>query len=118
MAASRSPGRVPAKRRVNSDFFVASVAARRPSQALCASAERPPAVRHISLLLNEADVAVNNRVTEELVDRWRGHGQTVTVRALAFSNHLPHDLINPHEIFGDIDLVYSLLAGMIREAGP
>ena len=82
------------------------------------AAERPPAVRHISLLLNEADVAVNNRVTEELVDRWRGHGQTVTVRALAFSNHLPHDLINPHEIFGDIDLVYSLLAGMIREAGP
>ncbi|MGB3336866.1 MAG: alpha/beta fold hydrolase [Devosia sp.] len=80
--------------------------------------EQPPAVGNISFLLNEADVAVNNRVTEELVDLWRAHDQPVAVRALEFSNHLPHDLINPHEIFGDTDLVYSLLAGMIRGEEP
>jgi pimeloyl-ACP methyl ester carboxylesterase len=80
--------------------------------------ESPPAVGNISFLLNEADVAVNNRVTEELVDLWRAHDHPVVVRALEFSNHLPHDLINPHEIFGDTDLVYSLLAGMIRGEEP
>jgi len=78
----------------------------------------PPAVRDISLLLNEADIAVNNRVTEQLVDLWRAHDQVVAVRALEFSNHLPHDLINPHEIFGDTDLVYALLAGMIGGEEP
>lgn len=82
------------------------------------AAKDPPAVRNISLLLNEADVAVNNRLTEQLVDLWRGHDHLVVVRALAFSNHLPHDLINPREIFGDTDLVYSMLAGMIRGEEP
>lgn len=82
------------------------------------AAENAPRVGNISLLLNEADVAVNNRVTEQLVDLWRVHDHVVAVRALEFSNHLPHDLINPHEIFGDTDLVYSLLAGMIRGDEP
>jgi hypothetical protein len=82
------------------------------------AAQHPPAVHNISMLLNEADVAVNNRLTEQLVDLWRAHDQPIAVRALEFSNHLPHDLINPHEIFGDTDLIYSLLAGMIRDGGP
>lgn len=91
----------------------------RLGQAVLMDAARsPPAVGNISLLLNEADVAVNNRVTEQLVDLWRAHDRPVAVRALEFSNHLPHDLINPHEIFGDTDLVYSLLAGMIRGEAP
>ncbi len=78
----------------------------------------PPAVDNVSVLLNDADVAVNNRVTAGLVDLWRSHDRAVTVRALEYSNHLPHDLISPHEIFGDTDLVYSLLAGMIRGEEP
>jgi pimeloyl-ACP methyl ester carboxylesterase len=73
----------------------------------------PPAAEEISVLINEADVAVSNQLTRNLVDLWRAHGQDVVVRALEFSNHLPHDLINPDEIFGDTDMVYSLLAGLV-----
>lgn len=91
----------------------------RLGQSVLADAgEAPPAVGNISFLLNEADVAVNNRVTLELIDHWRAHERQVTVRALEFSNHLPHDLINPHEIFGDTDLIYGLLADMIQGVGP
>ena len=86
--------------------------------AMLDAAGSPPAVSTISLLLNEADVAVNNALSEQLVDLWRSNDHPVSVRALEFSNHLPHDLINPHEIFGDTDLIYSLLAGMIREGEP
>lgn len=82
---------------------------------LLEAAQSPPAVSNISLLLNEADVAVNNALTHQLVDLWRANNHLVSVRSLEFSNHLPHDLINPHEIFGDTDLIYSLLAGMILE---
>ena len=82
------------------------------------AARTPPAVGPISVVLNEADVAVNNQLTSQLVDLWRVHDPAVAVETLDFANHLPHDLINPNEIFGDTDLVYSLLADMIAKAAP
>ena len=80
------------------------------------AARAPPAGNRISVLLNQADVAVNNRLTEQLVARWRSRGGAVSVHELEFSSLLPHDLINPYEIFGDTDLVYSIIAGMIDSA--
>jgi hypothetical protein len=77
------------------------------------AAETEPAATHIAVLLNDADVAVSNHLTLELVEMWRGHGRQVDVHSLPFSNHLPHDLINTHEIFGDIELVYTRLIDII-----
>ncbi|WP_172121885.1 MULTISPECIES: alpha/beta fold hydrolase [unclassified Devosia] len=80
------------------------------------AAREPPAVARISVVLNEADVAVNNQLTDQLVNLWRSRDPDVSTERLEFSNHLPHDLINPQEIFGNTDLIYSLLADMIQEA--
>ena len=80
------------------------------------AAATPPAASKISVLINEADVAVNNQLTRELVDLWRRRAPGVAIRSLAFSNYLPHDVVNPYEMFGDTDLVYDLIAGMIEDA--
>jgi len=76
--------------------------------------DTPPAVKRISVLLNEADVAVSNALTEEVIADWREHGADVRVQSLPFDRHLPHDLINPREQHGDPALVYPILIDMMN----
>jgi hypothetical protein len=73
----------------------------------------PPAAGKISLLLNDADVAVSNALTAQVVESWRGHGADVTVGILPFSRRLPHDIINHREPGGDVELVHSTLIDML-----
>ncbi|HEY4201902.1 MAG TPA: alpha/beta fold hydrolase [Devosiaceae bacterium] len=77
----------------------------------------PPAAKNIGVLLNAADISVSNALTEQVITSWQGHGTAVTVKTLSFSSHLPHDLINPRERGGDIDLVYSTLLEMMNDPG-
>lgn len=77
----------------------------------------PPAAQNISVLLNEADVSVSNALTEQIIASWRDHGADVRVDVLPFSGHLPHDLINPLERGGDVELVYSMLIEMMNNPG-
>lgn len=79
-----------------------------------AAAKGPPAARHVGFVLNEADVAVNNALTEELVELWQGHGAEVRVESLPFSRRLPHDIINHRERGGDVDLVHSIIITMMN----
>lgn len=71
-----------------------------------AAQHSPPAAHRISLLLNAADVAVNNRQTDEIVGFWRQHGVESTVSTFPFSHHLPHDMINTRERGANVDLVF------------
>jgi pimeloyl-ACP methyl ester carboxylesterase len=74
----------------------------------------PPAVPNIGVLLNAADIAVNNVLTNQLVASWRARGADIAVEVLPFSLHLPHDLINPSEPVGDTDLVYPIVIKMMN----
>jgi len=78
----------------------------------------PPAAHRISMLLNDADVAVSNAMTQQVIASWREHGQDVAVKVLPFSRHLPHDIINPRERGADIDLAYSTLIDIMDAKGP
>lgn len=78
----------------------------------------PPKAGRIDMLLNDADVLVNNSLSEQVVSLWRGHGKTVGVATLPFSAHLPHDVINPEEHGSDIDLVYSTIDDLVNSAAP
>jgi len=83
-----------------------------------AARDTPPAVGTIGVLLNSADVAVSNALTQQVVTSWRSHGQEVTVRVLEFSRLLPHDLINPGEPQGDPDFVYAAILEMLGSGAP
>lgn len=88
-------------------------------QSVEASASRtPPAATRIDVLLNGADMLVNNHLTTQLVQSWTDHGMTVSVGTLPFSAHLPHDVINPHEYGANIELVYARLTDLVNRASP
>jgi hypothetical protein len=78
-----------------------------------ASHTTPPAAR-IGLLLNDADVAVNNALTEEIVAAWRGQGADVAVDVLPFSHHLPHDIVNHRERGADVELVHARIIALMN----
>ncbi|QEE22081.1 lysophospholipase [Youhaiella tibetensis] len=73
----------------------------------------PPAVKQIGMLLNSADIAVSNALAQQLIASWRSHGQEVTVKTLALSRLLPHDLINPGEPQADTKLVYATILELL-----
>lgn len=78
----------------------------------------PPASPNIAMLLNDADVAVNQALADRVIASWRSHGQDVNVEVLPFWHRLPHDLINPREPAGNIDLIYPILLDMMNGVGP
>lgn len=82
-------------------------------QVHAAAQTTPPAVSKIAILLNDADVAVNNRQTLEIAAYWQEHGVTPTVTTLPFSARLPHDLINTRERGANVDLVYPALLDLL-----
>ncbi|WP_160300153.1 alpha/beta hydrolase [Devosia limi] len=88
--------------------------------AIVASSARaePPLAANIDMLLNEADVAVSMDLAERIITSWRRHGRSVSVEVLPFSRRLPHDLIDPREPMGDVELVYPILFDMIDAPRP
>lgn len=84
---------------------------------IAAAKETPPAAGRVGFLLNEADIAVNNHLTGQLIAQWRSHGAEVNVVMLPFSSHLPHDIINPRERGAQVDLVNAALIEMMRGGG-
>lgn len=87
--------------------------------AIVASSARvtPPASPNIAVLLNEADVAVNQALAEQVIASWRNNGRDVNVEVLPFWHRLPHDLINPREPGGNTDLIYPILLDMMDGIG-
>ncbi|WP_152664483.1 alpha/beta hydrolase [Devosia geojensis] len=85
----------------------------RLGQAVEVAAHRvPPLAPAIGVLLNEADVAVSNRLTGEVIAAWRDHDRQVLLTILPLSHRLPHDVIDPRQEEADIDFVYPILFEM------
>ena len=74
----------------------------------------PPMAGNMSMLLNDADLAVSNVLAEQLVASWRDHGQDVKVQIVPGSRRLPHDLIDPRQDGADVGFVYPLLIDMMN----
>ncbi len=73
-----------------------------------------PAVPSVIVITNAADVAVENGITRELVDRWRAAGyDRVQTYEFEASYRLIHDMIDPKQAEQQTALVYPVLLDLI-----
>jgi len=77
-----------------------------------------PAAREILLLLNAHDHTVSRARNLELAKRWASTGGNVRVWEFSDSLHLPHDLVDPDEPFGNIGASYPVILGLIDGVEP
>jgi carboxylesterase len=77
-----------------------------------------PAARAILVVTNANDTSVNNALTSQVVDLWRGHWAK-NLRTFEFdaSLGLNHDLIDPSQPDQRTDIVYPKLIELIGEQG-
>ncbi|MGV3491074.1 MAG: alpha/beta hydrolase [Devosia sp.] len=75
--------------------------------------DKAPAATNVAMLLNAADNAVNNAVTDGLIKTWEAHGKTVAVTTLPKADGLPHDVIDPHQPLGNTKVVYPTIIEML-----
>jgi carboxylesterase len=70
----------------------------------------PPAARHILMVMNDADPAVNNAMIRDLTARWRKTApDRVDLYTFPASMGLIHDIIDPQQKQQKTDLVYPIL---------
>jgi hypothetical protein len=74
----------------------------------------PPACKHILVVTNPRDMAVNNAATRAVVRRWREHSPG-NVRGYTFGADLGplHDIIGPYQPNARVDHVYPILVDLI-----
>lgn len=80
----------------------------------------PPAVRQIAFLLNENDRTVRNQSALELAHTWARSTTGMDVRGylLPRSLGLPHDIIESHNAGQRTDLIYPIVAALVRGEDP
>jgi len=75
-----------------------------------------PAAQSIVVITNAADPAVNNTITQKLVQRWRANGmQQLDMYEFDDSYHLIHDVIDPNQQQQQTALVYPILLDLITQ---
>lgn len=72
-----------------------------------------PAARSILVVINAHDGAVDNNVTLDVVENWRRQGANVEVYEFPAELKLNHDLIDPDQPEGRIEVVYPKLVELI-----
>lgn len=77
-----------------------------------------PLAQKLSVMVNEADTEVNDRLIERLVAAWQGHGAQVEVKLVPLSLGLPHDLIDPRQDLANTEVAYGLFVEMLGKAVP
>jgi alpha-beta hydrolase superfamily lysophospholipase len=83
-----------------------------------AAAERPPAVRELSILLNAHDRTIANGAAIDLARRWRRRGARTWVYVLPDSLRLPHDVIDPRHPGSSVGAVYPVLDALLAGKAP
>ncbi len=86
---------------------------RQGRQVMRAAEKAPPAARKVLMVLNHADPAVNNRMSERLVELWRAQGAQVATHYFPVSDKLGHDIIDPQQPDQRVDLVYPILLDLL-----
>jgi esterase/lipase len=83
-----------------------------------AAAERAPAVRDLTVLLNAYDRTISNAAAIDLAHRWQGHGAVTHIYQLPDSLRLPHDVIDPRHPGSNTGAVYPVLDALIAGGKP
>lgn len=78
--------------------------------------EQRPLARKLSVMVNEADTEVNDRLVDRLVAAWQGQGADVEVKLVPLSLGLPHDLIDPRQEQANTAVAYGLFVEMLGGA--
>ena len=73
-----------------------------------------PAAGSIAVVTNDADTAVSNEVTDDLVAIWRDAGADPTTYVFAADHGLGHELIDPLEPGADPALTYPVIIDIIE----
>jgi alpha-beta hydrolase superfamily lysophospholipase len=82
--------------------------------AVQAAARRgPPAAQSILIVTNANDTAVNPELTARVVKDWREHDANLETYEFEAELGLPHDLIDPAQPDGQIEVVYPRLINLI-----
>lgn len=79
------------------------------------SARTAPQSPSILVVTSASDVAVNNSLTERLVEQWRAHGGKVEAYQFPAEEKITHDFIDPYQPDARIDLVYPRLIGLLEK---
>jgi len=75
-----------------------------------------PVAKSILVITNAADTAVNNTITQKLVQRWRTTGvQSFDSYEFDDSSHLIHDVIDPNQEQQQTALVYPIMLNLITQ---
>lgn len=76
-----------------------------------------PAARQILLIINAADPAVNNPLTQTVAKHWENHGGQVTTYTFSADRKLIHDIIDPQQPQQQVAEVYPILLDLIDKLG-
>ncbi len=77
-----------------------------------------PAASSILVVTNANDLAVNNRLTAEIVGHWHRHTpERLHTYQFAVQLRLIHDLIDPAQVGQRVDIVYPVLVDLITQMG-
>ncbi|RAH98988.1 alpha/beta hydrolase [Acuticoccus sediminis] len=79
------------------------------------AAKGSPAAGDIVVVMNDADTAVSNRVTDRVVDRWIADGADVTSYTFPAKFGLGHEIIDPEEPGADPSISYPVLLQLIDD---
>jgi hypothetical protein len=77
------------------------------------AARNAPLAQRLSVMINEADTEVNDRLIERLVAAWRKHERQVDVKLVPLAPGLPHDLIDPRQEHANTAVAYGLFVEML-----
>ena len=82
-----------------------------------AAAATPPAGRALLAVTNPRDMAVSNRATRKVIERWQQHS-SAQIRAYEFARDLGplHDVIGPYQPMARTEYVYPILLDLIQSA--
>lgn len=73
-----------------------------------------PLAKSIVMVLNEGDEGVDNEVPMELAHAWRGTGADVRDYIFKLDMGLKHDLVDPHQPYQRVDVVYPILMQLAK----
>ena len=78
------------------------------------SRRKAPGSRSMIVMTNEMDIAVDERITRDLIARWRRHGAHVEHYIFPRKLKMEHDIIDPLHPYEQTDIVYKKIFEMIE----
>jgi hypothetical protein len=88
------------------------------AQVLRSAREAPPTARTVLSVTTAHDPAVNNAITQLLMDRWQARG-AANLRTFAFGPGLGaiHDVIDPDQPYQRSEVTHRALVDLIERLG-